>query len=212
MITIKTFVFNSFQENTYLLFDETKECIIVDAGCYTQNEYNELSSFIEKNNLTPVKLINTHGHIDHILGIEYFAKKYNLKAEAHVNDIPIIEQASFYGKVFGLDLENHPKIDVYLKEGDVVSFGNSSIQVFHVPGHSPGSVAFYSAPDNFVITGDVLFKGSIGRTDLTGGSLDQLMDSINSKLLTLPDDTLVFPGHGSTTTIGEERNTNPFLV
>lgn len=212
MINIQPFVFNAFQVNTYILSDETGECVVVDAACYTQEEKNAIDQYIASNNLKPVKLINTHCHVDHVLGLRYLATKYELPVEAHDADIKILTEAKKYGLVFGFDVEEPPVITDYLIEGKDVTFGNSRLKTFFVPGHSPGSIAFYSPEEKFVITGDVLFKGSIGRTDLPGGDYDQLMQSIYKKLMTLPPETEVMPGHGPFTTIHEEALNNPFLT
>jgi glyoxylase-like metal-dependent hydrolase (beta-lactamase superfamily II) len=211
MIKIKTLIFNPFQENTYLLFDETNECIIVDAGCYTSQEFDQLVTFIEKNDLRPIKLVNTHCHVDHVLGIARMMDKYKIPFEAHRNEDNIIGEAVLHGKVFGFQLEQPPFPTGYLKEGDEVKVGNSVLKVLEVPGHSQGSIALYSSEGEFVITGDALFRGSIGRTDLTGGDYNQLMNSIYKKLLVLDRSTKVYPGHGPSSTIGEEIMTNPFL-
>lgn len=211
MIQIKTLVFNPFQENTYLLSDETNECIIVDAGCYTAQEFDLLVNYLAKNNLKPVKLINTHCHVDHVLGISRLMEKYNIQFETHKNEDKIIGEAVQHGKVFGFVLEQPPYPTSYLKEGDEVRVGNSTLKVLEVPGHSQGHIAFYSEEGKFVVAGDVLFRGSIGRTDLTGGDYDQLINSIYKKLLVLDRSTVVYPGHGPATTIGEEIMTNPFL-
>lgn len=211
MIQIKTLVFNPFQENTYLLSDETNNCIIVDAGCYTSQEFNLLVNYLEKNNLRPIKLVNTHCHVDHVLGVSRLKEKYSIPFEAHKGEDIIISEAVNHGKVFGFELEQPPFPDRYLKEGDEIAVGNSTLKVLEVPGHSQGHIAFYSAEGNFVVVGDVLFRGSIGRTDLTGGDYDQLINSIYKKLLVLDRSTVVYPGHGPSTTIGEEIMTNPFL-
>ncbi len=207
---IKSFAFNAFQENTFVLFDDSSEALIVDAGCYTDNEINTVVQFLEANNLTPVKLINTHCHIDHIVGINALKKRYNIPFAASMEDNYLVENAIAQGAVFGFSLSEIPVIDENIKEGKI-TFGQSELQVFYVPGHSQGSLAYYSEKDNFVIVGDVLFNGSIGRTDLPKGDYETLITSINTKLMTLPPDTVVYPGHGPATTIGKEHDTNPFL-
>jgi hydroxyacylglutathione hydrolase len=212
MIKIKTFIFNAFQENTYILSDETGECAIVDAGCYSENEYVQLFEYITSENLKPVLFIQTHGHVDHLLGALKVSEHYKLPIWAHKDELGIIAQVIEHGAVFGFDVNPVPKIENFLEESVLVKFGNSEMKVFHIPGHSKGSVAFYSQKDKFVITGDVLFKGSIGRTDLPGGDYDLIMKSIFTKLLTLPDDTMVYPGHGPSSTIGIEKRSNPFLI
>jgi len=212
MIKIQPFVFNAFQVNTYVLSDETGECIIVDAACYTQKEKDSIDQYITSNHLRPVKLINTHCHVDHVLGMKHVVTKYKTTVEAHEADVPLLSDAKNHGVIFGFDVEEPPVVTGYLTEGKDVTFGNSTLKSFHVPGHSPGSIAFYNPEQKFVITGDVLFKGSIGRTDLPGGDYDQLMQSIYKKLMTLPPETEVFPGHGPSTTIHEEALSNPFLT
>lgn len=212
MITLKTFVFNPFQENTYALNDESKECIIVDPGMNSPAEQEELIRYIEKNNLLPKAIVNTHCHVDHILGCQYLVKKYNIPFYANKLEIPLIETAIQFGEFFGLEIEQPPMPDHYLTENNNYNFGNSSFQVFHVPGHSEGSVALYSKEDKLVITGDVLFYGSIGRTDLPGGNYNTLINSIRQKLMMLPKDVEVYPGHGPKTTIQNEYDTNPFLT
>jgi hydroxyacylglutathione hydrolase len=211
MISIKPFVFNAFQVNTLILHDETNECIVIDAACYTQQEKQSLSRYIEENNLKPVKLVNTHCHIDHILGNNYLADRYNLKLEAHEADKFLVDEGPVHGTMFGFELDEATPISTFLADGDKITFGNSTLEVIHVPGHSPGGIALYSREDQFVITGDVLFCGSIGRTDLPGGDYDVIMESLTQKLLTLPPDTTVLPGHGPSTTIASEIATNPFI-
>jgi hydroxyacylglutathione hydrolase len=211
MIRVQRFVFNPFQENSFLLFDDTGECILVDMGSYTVEEKRKVLHFIESNRLKPVMIVNTHGHVDHILGNSFFSNKFKIKSAAHSLDDFLLENAVETGRMFGLEVEQPPGTDIYLQEGIDLSFGDSFLEVFHIPGHSPGSIALYSKDDSFVIVGDVLFNGSIGRTDLPGGDYDTLIGSIREKLLTLPDDVRVYSGHGPETTIGEERQNNPFL-
>jgi hydroxyacylglutathione hydrolase len=211
MIKIKTFVFNPFQENTYVLSDDSGECIIVDAGCYGNSEFESLVNYIESNHLKPVKLVNTHCHVDHVLGISAFMKRYNVSFETNQKEVPFLEDAKVHGKVFGFQVEQPPLPTHYLVDEEELKFGNSVLKILEVPGHSLGSIAFYSAEDKFVIVGDVLFKGSIGRTDLPTGDYDQLMKSIFSKLMVLDHATVVLPGHGPYTTLGEELLSNPFL-
>lgn len=212
MITVKIFVFNPFQENTYLLHDESGECVIIDAGCYHSNEKKQLDEYIHKQNLTCKKLVNTHCHVDHILGNAYIAKTYQPEIFSHKDDSYLIDEAAEHGQIFGFNVEDPPAPTQYLADNSELHFGNSVLKVFHVPGHSPGSIALYSPDQNFIIVGDVLFKGSIGRTDLSGGDYDQLMKSIFTRLMTLPPNTVVYPGHGPATTIHEEALSNPFLA
>lgn len=209
---IKEFRCNPFAENTYLLYDETSEAIIIDCGCLYDDEKTIMANFISKNNLTIKHLINTHLHIDHIFGNEWAARTFGVLPQAHQADEFLIEQAVAQARLFGIYEEVKPQaLGKYLNEGDLIRFGNQELQILHVPGHSAGSLCFYSEKEGFVIVGDVLFRGSIGRTDLPGGNYTQLISQIKSKLLTLLDETTVYSGHGISTTIGQERRTNPFL-
>ncbi len=211
MINVHSFVFNEFQENTFILWDDTRSCIIVDPGCSDKREEKMLDDFILGKNLAPVKIVNTHCHIDHILGNNYVAGKYNIDTYAHKDDIPLMNSSGNLATVFGLTLDRIPEIDHFLQENSGLTFGEASLQVLHVPGHSPGSIALYTGKEAFVIAGDVLFRGSIGRTDLPGGNYDTLISSIRQKLMTLPANVTVYPGHGPSTTIQLEHDTNPFL-
>jgi hydroxyacylglutathione hydrolase len=211
MIKVTTFVFNAFQENTYILQDETSECVIIDPGFGSQGEKTELADFIVSAGLKPVAVLNTHCHIDHILGCAELQKDYNIPFYIQRMEAELLNSASVYATYFGLEIKAVPVPDNFLDEGDEYQFGKSSLSVFHVPGHSPGSICFYSIKDKFVVTGDVLFRGSIGRTDLPGGDYNALIKNIKTKLLILPREVLVFPGHGPTTNIGHESDTNPFL-
>jgi glyoxylase-like metal-dependent hydrolase (beta-lactamase superfamily II) len=212
MIQIKKFTFNQVQENTFVAYDETGECAIIDAGCYFDNERQELDQFIADKQLKPVRLINTHCHFDHIMGITHCRAKYNLKFEAHPNEAILVEQASEHGDLFGIPMEPVDPPDAFFEEGGQITFGNSYLQVIEAPGHSPGGVVFYNPEQKILIAGDVLFYGSIGRTDLPGGSFERLIGHIKTKLLTLPEETLVYCGHGPKTTIGFEKKNNPFLT
>jgi glyoxylase-like metal-dependent hydrolase (beta-lactamase superfamily II) len=212
MIQIKKFTFNPFQENTYVLFDETKECVIIDPGCYEQREKDALVKFIEDNELNPVKLINTHCHIDHVLGNNFVAKTFNLELGIHKADIPTLASIPTYSQAYGFnDYELSPDPSYFIEEGDVIKFGNSELDVFFCPGHAPGHVVYYNKAQGFVINGDVLFQGSFGRVDLPGGDINILKDSIVNKMFTLPNETVVYTGHGGETTIGHEKVTNPIL-
>lgn len=212
MLQIKKFTFNPVQENTFVLFDETGECVIIDAGCYFENERLELDAFIAEKQLKPVRLINTHCHFDHIMGINHCKAKYQLEFECHPDEAILVEQAAEHGDLFAIPMEPVDAPDAFFEEGDKITFGNSYLQVIAAPGHSPGGVVFYNPEQKILIAGDVLFYGSIGRTDLPGGSFDRLVGNITSKLLTLPEETVVFCGHGSETTIGFEKKNNPFLT
>jgi len=212
MIKTHRFVFNSFQENTYLLFDETGECVIVDPGCYEDFEKDELSAYIRNYNLKPVTLVNTHSHIDHILGNNYVIDKYAIGLRIHESGLAMHRASRDHGTVFGLHVETPAGPESFLKEGDMVRFGHSALEVLYTPGHVDGHICLYSKAQNFVIVGDVLFRMSIGRTDLPTGDYDLLIGSITEKLFALPDDCVVYPGHGPETTIGFEKRNNPFLA
>lgn len=212
MIQIQRFTFNPFQENTYILFDETKECIIIDPGCYDSKEERILNEFILFNNLKPVKLLNTHCHIDHIFGNDFVSKTYNLGLEMHKDDLLILQNAGFAARNYGLNLIPSPEPEKLLEEGDFIEFGNSKLAILHCPGHSPGSIVFYSSDEKLAIGGDVLFQGSIGRTDLPMGNHKDLINAIQQKLFLLADDVVVYSGHGEETTIGEEKMYNPFVA
>lgn len=211
MLYIKTFPFNPFQVNTYLLYDETGECVIIDAACYGEQEEHVLQAFIEEKALKPVALINTHAHIDHILGNNFIHKTYGLKPLMHKDGLSFLENAQEYGATFGFTVETPVMPDTFLKQGEVVKFGNQELQVLETPGHAAGSVCLYHAAEKFVIAGDVLFQNSIGRTDLPTGDFDTLIEAIQSKLMVLEDETVVYCGHGPATTIGHEKQTNPYL-
>jgi hydroxyacylglutathione hydrolase len=212
MISIHAFTFNPFQENTYLLFDATKQCVIIDPGCSNDAERKQLTDFITANSLTPVKLVNTHCHIDHILGNKFISTTYGLELEANENDLKTLAAGRVSADIFGIEYEESPLPKLFLNEGDTVLFGDSKLEIVFTPGHSAGSICFINAENKFVIGGDVLFYQSIGRTDLPGGNHQQLLESIRTKLFVLPADYTVYPGHGPSTTIGFEQKNNPFLA
>lgn len=213
MTQVKYFTFGPFAENTYLLYDDSKECIIIDPGCYTAAERQALSDFINQNDLTPVRLINTHCHLDHIFGNKYVADTYQLDLEIHKGEIPVLEAASIAAQMYGIpNMQPSPAPSRFIAEGDTITFGETSLKVLFTPGHSPASISFYCEKNHFVIGGDVLFHGSIGRTDLPGGNFETLMESITTQILTLPDRTLVYAGHGPATAVGSEKKTNPFVL
>ena len=211
-MTIKTFTFNPFQENTYLLFDETREAVIIDAGCIMDYEKQQLKAYIQENNLTLKRVLNTHLHLDHQFGNKFLYNTFGITPEANEEDeyllANVVAQARSYG--FNVDEEAQP-IGRYIIDNEEIKFGNTRLKAIHVPGHSPGSIAFYVEKEGILISGDALFKGSIGRTDLPKGDYATLITSITKKLLTLPDSTVVYSGHGPTTTIGEEKISNPYL-
>jgi hydroxyacylglutathione hydrolase len=211
MIHIERFTFNPFSENTYLLYDETKEAIIIDPGNYTRDENEELINFIEENKLKPVRIVNTHAHIDHVLGVFYLKNKYTIPFALHTKEEPVLMAVKSYAPNYGFPAFNEPEVDQWLNEADVVTFGTSELRMLFVPGHAPGHIALVNDEQKFVIGGDVLFKTSIGRTDLPGGNFETLIESIRTQLFVLPDDYEVYPGHGGSTTIGFEKKHNPFL-
>jgi glyoxylase-like metal-dependent hydrolase (beta-lactamase superfamily II) len=212
MFSIQTFGFNPFQENTYVLFDETNEAVIIDAGCYEREEEKELSDFIAHKNLIVKALLNTHSHIDHILGSYYVKDKYKVPMFIHRLDETTLRMGKMSAQMYGLARYTDVTPDDFLNEDEPVNFGNQTFDVLFLPGHAPGHVGFYHPEQKVLIGGDVLFNRSIGRTDLPGGDYDTLIESIHKKIFTLPDDVVVYPGHGPTTTVGEEKVENPFCA
>jgi hydroxyacylglutathione hydrolase len=212
MIRIKKFTFNPFQENSYVLINDKNECIVVDPGCFNANEENELSNYIEVEGLTPIYLINTHFHIDHVLGNSFVAEKYNIPVTAFNSEIDMPAMAERSAELYGIPYKSSPKPTHFLAEGDTIDFGSSQLKVLFVRGHSPDHIVLVCEAEDFMIGGDVLFKGSIGRTDLPGGNHHDLIDNIESKIFTLKESIKVFSGHGPETTIGVEKNTNPFFI
>ncbi|HTO16641.1 MAG TPA: MBL fold metallo-hydrolase [Edaphocola sp.] len=210
MLQIKSFTFNPFQENTYIIYNENKRCWIIDPGMYSANEERELNNFIAQNNLQPIQIINTHGHIDHIFGVDGLKQKYNIPFGLHKDDEVIVQNAIYSATMFGLNFTMSPQVDFHIESGNL-KLDDEILEVSHVPGHSPGSIAFYYPADNWVIGGDVLFEGSIGRTDLPGGNFDTLIKSIKTNLFVLPEETIVYSGHGIPTTIAKEKKYNPFI-
>jgi glyoxylase-like metal-dependent hydrolase (beta-lactamase superfamily II) len=209
---IKTFTFNPFQENTYILHDETREAVIIDAGCFNDGERRLLKNYFEENKLTLKRLINTHLHLDHQFGNRFVYNAFGIAPEAGQEDEFLLQNVAAQARAFGLPVnEEAQALASYITEDQEIKFGNSTLKAIHVPGHSPGSMAFYSEKDAVLFAGDVLFQGSIGRTDLVKGDYATLITSITKKLLPLPDSTVVYCGHGPTTTIGNEKNNNPYL-
>ena len=211
MLSIKSFTFNPVQENTYVLYNEQGQCCIIDPGCYFDEERAALKEFIEKSGLTPVLLLNTHCHLDHVFGNKFVHDTWNLTLHIHEKEKIVLETAPIAGKTWQLPFDNYEGPLATLKEGETIEVGNDELQIRFAPGHSPGSVCFYHEAGGFVIGGDVLFNGSIGRADLPGGDYDTLINSIQTQLFTLPDDTKVYSGHGPMTTIGIEKMNNPFV-
>jgi hydroxyacylglutathione hydrolase len=203
---------NPFAENTCIVFDERRECVIFDPGCYTAAERAELRGFIEQNGLKPVRLINTHCHLDHVFGNAFVADTWGLTLEIHAGELPVLERLEDVARMYGIpQVQPSPAPGRFIEAGEIIRFGDTELRTLFTPGHSPASISFYCEKDQFVIAGDVLFFESIGRYDLPGGDFDTLIGSIHTQLFTLPDETLVYPGHGPTTTIRHEREYNPFL-
>ncbi|MGA0558186.1 MBL fold metallo-hydrolase [Larkinella sp. VNQ87] len=211
MVRVQSFVFSPLAENTYVLYDETGEAVIIDPGCYDTRERAELSGFIEQNKLKPGKLLNTHAHIDHILGNAFVKRQYEIELYLHPADLPVLRSAPIMAPHFGIMTYEETDVDHFLEAGQRISFGKSELEVRFVPGHAPGHVAFVNHADRFVIGGDVLFRGSIGRYDFPLSDYDTLIHSIRTQLYTLPDDYTVYPGHAQPTTIGHEKKNNPFV-
>lgn len=212
MIQVATFEVNYFSENTYVLYDETNEAVVVDCGCLQESERLRLSRFLEEKGLTLKRNLCTHLHLDHIFGNGYIHRTYGISPEASRDDEALLPSAAEQGRAFGLPVavEEVP-LKGYLQEGDWIRFGNSELEVLALPGHTPGGVAFYAPKDRMVFVGDSLFAGSIGRTDLWGGSQQQLVGALRNKILTLPEETVVYPGHGPATTVGEEKQHNMYM-
>ena len=208
---IKIFYFNDLRVCTYLLWDDTGECVIVDAGCGNENECTRLQKFITNHQLKPVMLLNTHGHFDHTMGNAFLTKTYNIKSYMHAGDKGWLAQTVEIAANYGYKVENPPSAD-NLEDGQIIRFGQSQLQVLHTPGHSKGSVCFYAPDNHFILTGDLLFQGCIGRTDLPGGDYDEITESLLKKIIPLPENTVVYPGHGPATTIHDEKFKNPFIV
>ncbi len=211
MIKIKSFVFSPFAENTYVLYDQTKEAVIIDPGCNTTEERETLKRFIETEGLKITKLLNTHCHIDHVLGNQFVKRTFEVKLYMHKLDLSNLESSKLISDVYGIKPYEPSEPDVFIDEGDTITFGESSLDILFVPGHAPGHVAFVCHPQKFTVSGDVLFKQSIGRTDFPGCSHQDLIESIKQKMFKLGDDYVVYCGHGPETTIGYEKKYNPFL-
>lgn len=209
---IKRFEFNMFPVNCYVLSDESREAVIIDAGCYYEEEQQALKKYILDNNLTIKHLINTHLHLDHIFGNAFVVREFGVKPEACQLDEFLLAHTIDHCRMFGFPLNEEPaSLGQYIADGDIICFGNSELHAILVPGHSPGGLAFYCKKSNSLFSGDVLFQGSIGRADLEGGDFTTLRNSILTRLFVLPDDTMVYPGHGNSTTIGNEKMDNPFF-
>jgi glyoxylase-like metal-dependent hydrolase (beta-lactamase superfamily II) len=212
MLNIETFTFNPFRENTYVVSDDTGECVIIDAGNYSAAEDKMLAEYVRSNNLKPVAAINTHGHVDHILGVAEVTDTYGIPFALNPMDKFLVDTASEHGKLYGMQMREIPEITTCLKEGDVISFGNTTLKVILTPGHTPGHVCFYEPESKTLFTGDTLFRESIGRTDLPGGDYSWIMRSILDKIIPLGGDVKIYPGHGPDSTVGHETLYNPFIT
>jgi len=211
-MTLHHLIFNPYEVNTYIVSAADGQCAIIDPACCSPREQATLKKFIADKGLRPAWLINTHGHFDHVIGNAFVCRTWQVKTAAHRDDLFLMENAYRQGEIFGFSVEQPPTPAVFLEDGDTVTIGNDvSLEVRHIPGHSPGSIVLYSSVQSWVITGDVLFSGSIGRSDLPGGNYNLLMTGIEKKLMTLPPETKVYTGHGPDTSIGKERKHNPFL-
>lgn len=212
MTHIHAFEFNPFAENTYLVWDDSGACAIFDPGCYYPHERTELQAFISKKKLRPVRLINTHCHLDHVFGNDFVARTWGLDLEIHRGELPVLERYHDVAQMYGIpNVEPQPAVGKFIEDGDLIEFGETRLQAILTPGHSPASLSFFCKKEGFVVAGDVLFFESIGRTDLPGGDFDTLINSIRTRLFLLPDATIVHPGHGPATTIRHEKEYNPFL-
>jgi glyoxylase-like metal-dependent hydrolase (beta-lactamase superfamily II) len=211
MLSVQCFTFNPVGENTYIIYNDQKDCCIIDPGCYFASEELTLKEFIQNNGLNPVYLLNTHCHLDHIFGNRFVYQSFGLELHLHPREERVLQFGPQSGQMWGLPFQNYEGPLHFLNEGDMVQLGDDQLQVLLTPGHSPGSISFYSKKDGFVISGDVLFNGSIGRTDLPGGDFAVLEQSIREKLYSLPKETVVYSGHGAKTTIGDEMRSNPFV-
>jgi hydroxyacylglutathione hydrolase len=212
MLTVYHFEFSPIIENTYVLYNETGECIIIDPGCYDEREESQLKSFITLHKLHPKLLLNTHCHLDHVFGNVFVHDTWKLDLHIHPLEKAVLDYAPEAGKRWNLPFSNYQGPINYIRKGDLIRLGNDELAIIEAPGHSPGHICFYSEAQQFLIGGDVLFRKSIGRTDLPGGNHQQLLNSIRQQLFILPDAVRVYPGHRESTTIGYEKKNNPFLA
>jgi len=213
MTQVVMLTYNPFSENTYLIYDETGECVIIDPGCYTTMEERHLAQMIREKNLKPVKLLNTHGHLDHVFGNRFVLDTWGLEAAIHPGEHPVLEAVERIAQMYGVPMRSGvPPPGPALADDEQIHFGNTTLRCILAPGHSPAHLCFYCEKEGFLIGGDVLFEGSIGRTDLPGGDYDTLINSIRTRIYTLPDETVVWSGHGENTTVGHEARTNPFVL
>jgi len=211
MLHLKSFVFSPFSENTYIMYNEHKECIIVDPGMYDQNERNQFFEFIEESDLKPKMLLNTHCHLDHVFGVQAVLEKFDIPFFFHELELPVYDHGEQVAKTYGVNLSLPKGKHQFISENETVALGEDVLEIRLTPGHSPGSICFYYPKASWIVSGDVMFRQSIGRTDLPGGDFDTLIKSVREQLFTLPDDTVVHSGHGPETTVGFEKENNPFL-
>lgn len=211
MMEIASFVMNEFQENTYIVFDETRECVVVDPGCFRPSEQQAIKQFVAENNLKPVALLNTHCHVDHVLGNTFVADTFRIPLYMHEKELFTYDDTARWTALFGIPPLERPEQTVFISEKDEIVFGKSTLRIAFTPGHSIGSVSFYNLEEQFALVGDVIFRESIGRTDLAGGNFETLMNSIQSQVMIWPDEMRLLSGHGYETTVGYERKFNPFL-
>ena len=211
MLTVKAFTFNPVQENTYILYNEKKQCCIIDPGCYFPEEKEKLKSFVSSNALTPELLLNTHCHLDHVFGNKFVHDTWGLILNIHEKEKQMLDLAPASAEMWQLPFQNYQGQLVFIAQDSIINIGDDELEIRFTPGHSPGHLCFYDEADGFAISGDVLFNGSIGRTDLPGGDFDTLINSIQTQLFTLPDNTRIYSGHGPMTTVGLEKMNNPFV-
>ena len=212
MLQVKKFTFNPFQENTFIVWDESLDCAIIDPGCYGSDEQNALTQFIDKNGLNPVLNLNTHAHIDHVMGNRFLLEKYGLEPQMHEDDLRTLKAAAPYGVLIGLRMDDPPIPTQFIDISKPIHFGQTTFSVYFTPGHAPGHVSFFHADSHSLFSGDVLFQGGIGRFDLPGGHYQTLMNSITEVLFALPPQTKVYCGHGPETSLGFEKERNPFVL
>ncbi|NML20484.1 MBL fold metallo-hydrolase [Pseudoflavitalea sp. G-6-1-2] len=211
MLTVKMFTFNPIQENTYVVYNDQLDCAIVDPGCYFADENDELKQFIDKKGLQVKYLLNTHGHLDHVFGDQFVFDTWGLQPHLHETEKQVFDYAPVSALRYNLPFKAYTGSCIFLREGDTIRLGEDNLKVLFTPGHSPGHISYWCEAQHFVLSGDVLFRQSIGRTDLPGGDYETLLNSIRSELFVMPDDTLVYSGHGPSTTIGYEKRNNPFF-
>jgi glyoxylase-like metal-dependent hydrolase (beta-lactamase superfamily II) len=209
---LKTFPLNPFEMNCYVYYDENSgEGVIIDPGAYTEDEKKELSDFISSNNIQIKYILNTHGHIDHVMGNRWAKDTFSVPLYIHKEDMPLLDKAVEQGEMFGIAITKSPEPDKLIDEGETIKFGDCTFDIIHTPGHSPGGLCFVDDKNKIIIAGDTIFHGSIGRTDLPGGDMEALINSIKTKIFQYADDFALYPGHYEQTTVGEEKSLNPFL-